>query len=111
MQLGLPLPPASLKKGAQGGMGFVTSCLNMHSIQETKKTTSSTKCTLSLGCTRRFNTRALRWVPIPMPMPTHAHGFWVGMGAMLLFMGGHRFCASLHPAPNRSQTSRMQEIL
>ena len=22
-------------------------------------------------------------------MPTHAHGFWVGMGAMLLFMGGH----------------------
>jgi hypothetical protein len=20
---------------------------------------------------------------------THAHGFWVGMGAMLLFMGGH----------------------
>jgi hypothetical protein len=24
-----------------------------------------------------------------MPMPAHAHGFWVGMGAMLLFMGGH----------------------
>ena len=24
-----------------------------------------------------------------MPMPTHTHGFWVGMGAMLLFMGGH----------------------
>ena len=23
-------------------------------------------------------------------MPTHAHGFWVGMGAILLFMGGHR---------------------
>jgi hypothetical protein len=22
-------------------------------------------------------------------MPTHAHGYWVGMGAMLLFMGGH----------------------
>jgi len=20
---------------------------------------------------------------------THAHGFWVGMGAILLFMGGH----------------------
>ena len=34
---------------------------------------------------------------------THAHGFWVGMG-------GHRFCASLHPAPNQSQTSRMQGI-
>jgi hypothetical protein len=67
-------------------------------------------------------TRALHWVPIPMP--THAHGFWVGMGAMLLFMGGHGwawvryycswvgigFCVSLHPAPNRSQTSRMQGI-
>jgi hypothetical protein len=24
-----------------------------------------------------------------MPMPTHAHGFWVGMDKMLLFMGGH----------------------
>ena len=22
-------------------------------------------------------------------MPTHAHGFWVGMGAISLFMGGH----------------------
>jgi hypothetical protein len=21
-------------------------------------------------------------------MPTHTHGFWVGMGAMLLFVGG-----------------------
>jgi hypothetical protein len=30
---------------------------------------------------------ALHWVPIP----THAHGFWVGMGAMLLFMGGHEW--------------------
>ena len=28
--------------------------------------------------------RALHWVP--MPMPTHAHGFWVGMGAILLVM-------------------------
>jgi hypothetical protein len=34
-------------------------------------------------------TKALHWVPIPMPTPTHTHGFWVGMGAMLLFMGGH----------------------
>ena len=32
-------------------------------------------------------TRALHWVP--MPMPAHAHGVWVGMGAILLFMGGH----------------------
>jgi hypothetical protein len=22
-------------------------------------------------------------------MPTHAHGFWVGMGTVLLFMSGH----------------------
>jgi hypothetical protein len=34
---------------------------------------------------RRISTRVLHWVP----MPTYAHGFWVGMGAMLLFMGGH----------------------
>ena len=30
-----------------------------------------------------LETRALHWVP------THAHGFWVGMGVILLFMGGH----------------------
>jgi len=24
-----------------------------------------------------------------MPMPTHAHGFWVGMDAILLFVNGH----------------------
>ena len=56
--------------------------------------------------------KALHWVPIPMlmHMPTHTHGFWVGMGATVLFMGGHRFYASLHLAPNQSQTSRMQEI-
>jgi hypothetical protein len=38
-----------------------------------------------------LHTRALHWVPIsiPMPMPTHTHGFWVGIGAMLLFMCGH----------------------
>ena len=42
--------------------------------------------------------RALHWVPIPMPMPmpTHAHGFWVGMGAILLFMGGHGFDIIFH---------------
>ena len=39
----------------------------------------------------QMSSRALHWVPIPMPMPmpTHTHGFCVGMGAMLLFMGGH----------------------
>ena len=41
--------------------------------------------------------RALHWVSIPMPtsMPTHAHGFWVGMGAMLLFMSGHGWASVL----------------
>ena len=29
-----------------------------------------------------IRSRALHWVPIPMP--THVHGFWVGMGAILL---------------------------
>jgi hypothetical protein len=33
-----------------------------------------------------------------MLMPTHAHGFWVDMGAMLLFMGGHGW-ASLFSIP------------
>ena len=27
---------------------------------------------------------------------THAHGFWVGMGAMLLFMGGHGCDTTVH---------------
>ena len=40
----------------------------------------------------------------------HTHGFRVGMGAMLLFMGGYGFCPSLHPTSNRSQTSRMHGI-
>ena len=26
---------------------------------------------------------------MPMPKLTHAHGFWVGMGSILLLMGGH----------------------
>ena len=30
--------------------------------------------------------RALHWVP----MPTYAHGFRVAMGAIFVFMGGHR---------------------
>ena len=30
-----------------------------------------------------------------MPMPTHAHGFWVGVGAMLLFMGGRGWASVL----------------
>ena len=25
---------------------------------------------------------------MPMPITAHAHGFWVGMGAIVLFMGG-----------------------
>jgi hypothetical protein len=39
--------------------------------------------------------RALHWVPMPMPMPTDAHGFWVGIGAMLLFMGRHGWASVL----------------
>jgi hypothetical protein len=40
------------------------------------------------------HSKALHRVPIlmSMPMPTHTHGLWVGMGAMLLFMGGHMSC-------------------
>jgi hypothetical protein len=30
-------------------------------------------------------------------MPTHAHGFWVGMGAMLLFMGAWVGIGFVHP--------------
>jgi hypothetical protein len=30
-----------------------------------------------------------------VPMPSHTHGFWVGMGAMLLFMGGHGWASVL----------------
>jgi hypothetical protein len=55
---------------------------------------------------------------------THAHGFWAGMGAMLLFMGGHGCdiivhgwawvgIGFVHPCiqlQNRSQTSQMQGI-
>ena len=37
---------------------------------------------------RRILIRGLHWVPIP----THAHGLWVGMSAILLFMGGHMSC-------------------
>jgi len=42
---------------------------------------------------------------MPLPMPTHDHGFWVGMGAMLLFHGWAWVGISfVHPAPNQSQT-------
>jgi len=50
--------------------------------------------------------RAVHWVPMPM-------GFgwaWVRYYCSWVGMGGHWFCASLHPTPNRSQTSRMQEL-
>ena len=65
-----------------------------------------------IGYRHNLNSRAgIRtaepYIGCPCPCPPMPMGFWVGMGAMLLFMGGHRFCASLHPAPNRSQTSRM----
>ena len=44
---------------------------------------------LSIVNTLQPSTRALYWVSMSMPMPTHIHGFWVGMGAISLFMGGH----------------------
>jgi hypothetical protein len=50
--------------------------------------------------------KALHWVPIPM-------GFgwaWVRCYCSWVGMSGHWFCASMYPAPNRSQTSRMQGI-
>ena len=38
-----------------------------------------------------ISTRARQWAPTPTPTPisTHTHGFWVGMGAIIKFMGGH----------------------
>ena len=35
------------------------------------------------------SSRALHWAPTPTPITTHAHGFWVGMGAIFKCMGGH----------------------
>ena len=36
-----------------------------------------------------LQSRAQHWVPMPMPITAHAHGFLVGMDAILLVMGGH----------------------
>jgi hypothetical protein len=58
----------------------------------------------------RLQTRALHWVPIPMPMPMGVGWAWVRCYCSWVGLGGHRFCASLYPAPNRSQTSRMHRI-
>jgi hypothetical protein len=39
------------------------------------------------------------------------HGWaWVRYYCSWIGMGGHRFCASLHLDPNRSQTSHMQGV-
>jgi hypothetical protein len=46
--------------------------------------------------------------PCPCPCPPIPMGFgwaWVRYYCSWVGMGGHRFCASLHPTPNRSQTS------
>ena len=50
-------------------------------------TTGSSILVTSIPTLGTFDTGALHWVPISMP--THAHGFWVGMGAIVLFMGEH----------------------
>ena len=51
--------------------------------------------------------------PYPCPCPPMPMGFgwaWVRCYCSWVGTGGHRFCASLHPSPKRSQTSRMQGI-
>jgi hypothetical protein len=75
---------------------------------------------ISLDCGLNQPSEPYIGCPYPCPCPwvlgghgcdVIIHGWeWVGMGAILLFMGGRRYCASLHPTPNWSQTSRMQEI-
>jgi hypothetical protein len=42
--------------------------------------------------------------------PCHAHGFWVGMGAMLLFMGGHEWASVLWiPASSSKWESNLSD--
>ena len=41
-----------------------------------------------------LSSRDRHWAPTSIS--AHAHGFWVGMGAILLFMGGHRSCMGGH---------------
>jgi hypothetical protein len=36
-------------------------------------------------------TRDRQWASMPTPISAHANGFWVGMGTIFLFMGGHRW--------------------
>jgi hypothetical protein len=45
-----------------------------------------------------------------MAMATHAHGFWMGMGAMLLFMSGHGWASVLCiPASNSKSESNFSD--
>jgi hypothetical protein len=58
--------------------------------------------------------RALHRVPIPMPMPnpTRAHGFWVGMGSILLSMGRHGWAWVSSTLPvNRDTTVKFNILL
>ena len=65
----------------------------------------------TLGAHAHAHAHPCRWILDGHGCDVIVHGWaWVGMGAILLFMVGHRFCASLHPSPNRSQTSQMQGI-
>ena len=74
-------------------------------VKEIGRTVNIGRRLLTLGNKNWEAEPYIGWVP----MPIHTHWFWVGMGAMLLFMGGHQFCASVHPAPNRSQTFGCRE--
>ena len=44
---------------------------------------------------------------MPMPITVHAHGFWVGMGAILLFMG----FKNIDTSPLDSNIDRQNNIL
>ena len=64
-----------------------------------------------IGCHTHAHAHPCPWILSGHGCDVIVHGWallryycsWVGMGE-------HEFCASLHPSPNQSQTSRMQEI-
>jgi hypothetical protein len=85
----------------QQGPKLEFNCSLSHLSMPCSKTVKSTeRSTESVQGTRALNLGA--------HTHAHAHGFWVGMGAIILFMGGHG--CILHPTSNRSQTSWMQGI-
>jgi hypothetical protein len=66
-----------------------------------------------LPCSMVYKPEPYIGCPYPCPCPPIPMSFgwaWVRCYYSWVGMGGHRFCASLHRAPNQSQTSRMQGI-